>query len=818
MKFDSYDLSFMVSQGILDEVILHEMGHVLGIGTVWPNLGLRVGDAGYYGFIGSHALAEYKAMSGNASATSVPVEPGSLGGSSGAHWAESVFQNELMTPSTGPGNVMPISRLTIASLADLGYTVNLAAADSYSFPGLLGAGFVSINDVSITEGNSGTQLATFTVTRSGGSAAFSIGFSTSDGTATGGSDYLAKSGALNFAAGVNSQTVSATVNGDATGEGDETFFVNLFNATNGALVTDGQGTATIVNDDAGPGTITIDDVYVVEGDSGTQIVTFTVARTGGDAAFSVNFATANGTASAGSDYVARTGTLNFGVGENTRTVSVIVNGDTAIENHETFFVNLSGATNGLAIADRQGLGTIANDDSPGSISINDVSIAEGDGGSQIATFTVTRTGGTRAFVVHYATADGTARDNSDYEAVFGDLHFAAGDNAKTVSVTINGDTLFENNEAFFVNLSGATNGATILDEQGQGTIVNDDSRSTLPDDYASSFTDLTAPFGQVSIDGFATGNLEVPGDRDWFRVTLPANVEVTIRLQGSPSDLGTLSDPYLYWYDSTGNLLTERNDIDYGLGPTLILRSATSETYYFAAGAYGDGYAGTYRLSVTTTSPSPDSIADSFTDRTKIFGRVNVGRDSGGFIDTPGDRDWYKVELTGGVNYVIDVTGSVNWSLDPFLRLHDPKGNLITDNNDINPGVDTNSQLTFRPTVNGIYYIEVGDFDDASTGTFEVTAHVAPNIAPVVTIPSANVAASAGQSIAASGLFDITDEDNDLLTYFIYDSTASGGHFAINGTTVAAQTVVALSAWELAHTTFVAGPVGSSDAIAVDGL
>ncbi len=421
MKFDSYDLSFMVGQGILDGVILHEMGHVLGIGTIWQLLGLRVGDASYYGFTGSHALAEYKAMSGNASATSVPVQPGSVGGSSGVHWSESVFQNELMTPSTGPGNVMPISRLTIASLADLGYTVDLAAAAPYSFPGPLGPGIVSINDVSITEGNSGTQVATFTVTRSGGNAAFSVSFSTSDGIPTGGATTLPKSGTLNFGAGVNSQTVSVIVNGDIAGESDETFFVNLFNATNGAAVSDAQGTATIVNDDAGPGTITIDDVYVVEGDNGTQIAIFTVARSGGDAAFSVNFATANGTATAGSDYVASTGTLNFGVGESTRTISVVVNGDATIENHETFFVNLSGATNGAAIADRQGLGTIANDDSAGFISINDVSIVEGDGGSQIATFTVTRTGGTKAFVVHYATADGTANAGSDYETAVSDL-------------------------------------------------------------------------------------------------------------------------------------------------------------------------------------------------------------------------------------------------------------------------------------------------------------------------------------------------------------------------------------------------------------
>ena len=73
-----------------------------------------------------------------------------------------------MTPSTGPGTTMPLSRLTIASLADLGYTVNLNAADPYTFPGGNGAGLVSINDISISEGDSGTHLATFTVTRTGG--------------------------------------------------------------------------------------------------------------------------------------------------------------------------------------------------------------------------------------------------------------------------------------------------------------------------------------------------------------------------------------------------------------------------------------------------------------------------------------------------------------------------------------------------------------------------------------------------------------------------------------------------------------------------
>ena len=152
-----------------------------------------------------------------------------------------------------------------------------------------------------------------------------------------------------------------------------------------------------------------------------------------------------------------------------------INGDTTVEPDETFFVNLLGATNGGTIVKSQGIGTITNDDTVGNISISDVTIAEGNAGTSIATFTVTRTGGTAAFDVNYATADGTATAGSDYVAQpTGTVSFAAGDLTKTISVTINGDTTIEPDETFFVNLLGATNGGTIVKSQGIGTITNDD--------------------------------------------------------------------------------------------------------------------------------------------------------------------------------------------------------------------------------------------------------------------------------------------------------------------------------------------------------
>jgi hypothetical protein len=127
-------------------------------------------------------------------------------------------------------------------------------------------GSVSINDATITEGNSGTKVETFTVTRSGGSAAFDVNFSTADGSATvADHDYVANSGTLHFGAGVNSQPISVTVNGDTKVEAHEAFFVNLSGATNGAIITDSQGTGTIFDDDRAP-------LHDFNGDGNTDIL------------------------------------------------------------------------------------------------------------------------------------------------------------------------------------------------------------------------------------------------------------------------------------------------------------------------------------------------------------------------------------------------------------------------------------------------------------------------------------------------------------------------------------------------------------------
>ncbi|MCC7086991.1 MAG: hypothetical protein IT427_18480 [Pirellulales bacterium] len=132
MQFDSADLSSMQRSGLLLSVVMHEMGHVLGIGTIWEDLGLLsgAGDSNPI-FTGSRATAAYNSLFG-LNAGGVPVENTGGAGTADAHWRESVFSSELMTGWAGPGANLPLSRITIASLADLGYRVNMAAANSFT--------------------------------------------------------------------------------------------------------------------------------------------------------------------------------------------------------------------------------------------------------------------------------------------------------------------------------------------------------------------------------------------------------------------------------------------------------------------------------------------------------------------------------------------------------------------------------------------------------------------------------------------------------------------------------------------------------------
>jgi hypothetical protein len=220
---------------------------------------------------------------------------------------------------------------------------------------------ITINDSTVTEGNTGTASATFMVTLSRATNVdVTVHYNMWDGTAVAGSDYTAASGDPIIPAGQTSATITVAVRGDRLGEADETFIVNL-NATN-ATIADGQAVGTIIDDEPH---ISIGDASKGEGNGKkSTLFTFTVTLSAAyDQSVTVSFQTVNGTATTGdNDYVAKTGTLTFAPGETTKTITIEVKGDKKREADERFYLDLFDNSSNSWITKRRAIGTILNDD------------------------------------------------------------------------------------------------------------------------------------------------------------------------------------------------------------------------------------------------------------------------------------------------------------------------------------------------------------------------------------------------------------------------------------------------------------------------
>ena len=370
-----------------------------------------------------------------------------------------------------------------------------------------GAPSLSVNDVTVTEGDSGTTSAIFTVALSEPSGlGVSVDYATANDTAAAPADYTATSGTLNFSPGQTTRQVTVLVQGDLLDEANETFTLNLTNAINATLA-DNQGVGTINDDDPVPA-LTINDVSVTEGDSGTVAATFTVSLSPfSGRSVTVDYATVNNTAVAPGDYTATNGTLTFTAGQTTKQVTVLVKGDLIDEVDENYFLDLTNADN-ATITDPRGVGTIIDDDGETTISIDDVTVTEGNGGSVNAVFSVSLSDASGQTVsVGYATADGTATAGSDYVAAGGNLVFTPGQLTKTVAIQVTGDTLDELDESFTVNLSNAVN-AVIADGTGLGTILDNDPFPTV------SVNNATVTEGdEGTVDASFTVSLNTPSSR-----------------------------------------------------------------------------------------------------------------------------------------------------------------------------------------------------------------------------------------------------------------------------------------------------------------
>ncbi len=262
------------------------------------------------------------------------------------------------------GSIEAHETVIITLAAGAGYTVG---APNSATGTILNDDFpsVTVSSVTANEGNSGTTNMVFTVLLSSPAATGGVTFdiATANGTATAGQDYVANSQTgVVIPEGVTSATFTVVVNGDTLNETNETFTVRISNVV-GAFVNGSQGTGTITNDDAQP-TLSISSSSIVEGNVGTRTLNFVMTLDAPSGlGVTVNVATANGTATAGSDYVAASGGFSFAPGETSKMFPVTVNSDTTPEGDESFTVTMSGVTN-ATVGANPGTGTITNDDVP----------------------------------------------------------------------------------------------------------------------------------------------------------------------------------------------------------------------------------------------------------------------------------------------------------------------------------------------------------------------------------------------------------------------------------------------------------------------
>ncbi len=420
---------------------------------------------------------------------------------------------------------------------------------------------LSISDVTQSEGNVDSSFV-FTVQLSQSSTeSATVQYTTVDGTATvANNDYIPTSGTLTFAPGQTTAFISVTVVGDTNVEPDETFAVVLSNPSSNITIVDDTGIGTILNDDV-LGVLAVAGSTIQNVTAGTTTASFTVTLSQAIAApVTVQYATANGSALAGVDYVAASGTLTFNPGGSlTQTVPITIIGDPNPDDIDTFFVNLTNPSANATIGVAQAPIVINPAVTAVSVSITpNVSGFEGGPGELTPfLFTVTLSGvASETVLVSYATADGTATAaNNDYQPTSGTLTFAPGVTAQIITVQVVGDNFGEPNEDFLVTFqaeSGAVGSGvavgTIVDDDGEPTLtINDVTVSAGPGITQAVFTvTLSGAVSEPVTVGFATSDGSAVAGEDYLIASgnllfLPGGpatqtITVTILASSGPED------------------------------------------------------------------------------------------------------------------------------------------------------------------------------------------------------------------------------------------------------------------------------------------
>ncbi|HYD68571.1 Calx-beta domain-containing protein [Azospirillum sp.] len=383
-----------------------------------------------------------------------------------------------------------------------GFIINDDVATRYS---------ISPGNVDLGEGDDGSTPFTFSVSRGTSTGVSSVDWAVTSEFAPDAADAsdfsggFLPSGTVTFADGETQRSITVFVAGDTTVEGSERFSVGISNASDGGVIDQPSASGLIINDDASFA-VTALSADAAEGDADSTPFTFTISRNAlSIGTSSVDWAVTSDSAADGADFAGGgrpNGTVTFGPGETSKTITVAVAGDATVEADEGFTVQLSNATGTIVVG--SATGTIRNDDTSLSVAASSTDKLETDKRSTAPfTFTVTRSGvldGTSSASWSVAGSGGSPADATDFTdnaLPNGTVTFAAGEASKTITVAVAGDNKKEPDEGFTLTLSNAS-GATIGNASATGTILNDDgpdNHRTVPSTNFPAFGTAMAAFG-----------------------------------------------------------------------------------------------------------------------------------------------------------------------------------------------------------------------------------------------------------------------------------------------------------------------------------
>jgi len=572
-------------------------------------------------------------------------------------------------------------------------------------------------DVAVMEGNSGLTNLVFSVTLSKvGSAPISIPYQTVSGSAIAPDDYQAASGTLTFLPeDSTTKFITILVVGDEVSESNESFSLVLGEPT-GVVLGRATATGTILNDDID---VVINDITVVELNSGTTNAVFTVSTIGDlNSAISVSYTTVSETAIGGSDFVMQAGSVQFQAGNNTARITIPVIGDTRNEANETFGVLLTSATGGARIADNLGRATIIDNDPLPNFYVSDEYITTTTIGNYVAHFTVALDMASgREVTVGYSTSEGTARDGIEYQGRSGQLTFAPGVTTLHVSVPVMTSNLYGPNRQFYLRLNSPTN-AHLHDPEGKATIVYDNEQlgEYIVDDGDAAYTrtagwsNLTNTLGyQLDYDYAPAGNGS--SSATWSFVGIPngqyqvfarwshfsnraTNAPFTILDLGVPvatvlvnqqlAPTGDYSNGF-HW-QSLGTFSTTTNN--------LAVRLANNANGYVIADAI--------RIVAGGIAPQTPEMDVSGIERSIITGDITPAMEDGthfGFVPTLTDSVVHTFRITNNGNADLHLSGAPPVSISgphagDFQVVSQPATTIA-------PGRYTTFQVVFHPSAGG---------------------------------------------------------------------------------------------------------------------